>query len=45
MEETVSIPKKEYIKLKKNSEIDKEFLEEIAKSLEDIKKGRVKRIC
>jgi len=42
MEETVTIPRKEYEKLKETQEIDYELLSKIVKSLEDIKAGRVK---
>ena len=42
--ETVTIPKEEYIKLKKYAEIDKELLNQLVSSLEDIKEGRIKRV-
>lgn len=42
MAETVTIPKKEYEKLKEAMEIDFELLSKIVKGLEDIKAGRVK---
>lgn len=45
MGETVSIPKEEYIRLKKCEEIDQELLNQLVSSLEDIKAGRIKRIC
>jgi len=45
MEESITIPKKEYIKLKKKADIDEKFLKELAQSLDDIKEGRVKRVC
>jgi len=44
MQETVSIPKKEYISLKRKADLDSVFLKEIAQSLADIKKGRVKQV-
>lgn len=44
MQETVTIPKKEYIKLKRKANTDEKFLKELAQSLEDIKNGRVKRV-
>ena len=40
--ETVTIPKKEYEKLKENSEVDHELVAKIKRSLEDVKHGRVK---
>ena len=39
--ETVTIPKAEYERLKKESEIDMELVNKIKRSLEDIKHGRV----
>jgi len=43
--ETVTIPKEEYLKLKKYEEIDQELLNQIVSSLEDIKHGRIRRVC
>ena len=40
--ETITISKVEYKRLKKKEEVDTELLEGIAKSLADIKAGRVK---
>ena len=40
--ETVTIPKKEYERLKKASKIDKQLVDQIKKSFEDVKNGRVK---
>lgn len=40
--ETITIPKEEYKKLKKEAEIDMELVNKIKRSLEDIKHGRVK---
>ena len=40
--ETITIPKKEYEKLKKESEVDQELVRKIKKSLEDIKQGKIK---
>ena len=37
--ETVIIPKEEYEKLKKDSEVDMELVRKIRRSLEDIKAG------
>ncbi len=40
--ETVTIPKAEYERLKKEAEIDTELVNKIKRSLEDIKHVRVK---
>ncbi len=40
--ETVTIPKEEYERLKRESEIDMELVNKIKRSLEDIRHGRVK---
>lgn len=45
MEETVTIPKKEYLKLKKLEKVDKELINKIVSSLEDIKAGRIRRVA
>ncbi len=42
--ETVTIPKKEYLKLKKLEMIDQDVLVQIEESLKDIEAGRVRRI-
>ena len=42
MEETVTISRKEYERLRQNEEIDYELLSKIVKGLEDIKAGRIK---
>jgi len=42
MQETVTIPKKEYVSLKRHENIDIEFLKSLVKSLEDIKAGRIR---
>lgn len=39
--DTVTIPKEEYLKLKKYEEVDQKLLNQIIKSLEDIKAGRI----
>jgi hypothetical protein len=39
---TVTIPKDEYMKLKKYEEVEKDLLVSLVKGLEDIKNGRVK---
>ena len=38
---TVTISKSEYLKLKKESQIDNELVKKILRSLEDIKNGRL----
>lgn len=47
--ETITIPKKEYERLKKIemkcSEIDLKFVEQISRSLEDVKAGRIRRVA
>ena len=40
--QTVTIPKVEYERLKKEAEVDMELVNKIKRSLEDIKHGRVK---
>ena len=40
--EKVTIPKKDFEKLKKESEVDQELVRKIKKGLEDIKQGRIK---
>ena len=40
--ETVTIPKEEYERLKKESEVDIELVNKIQRSLEDIKNRRIK---
>lgn len=42
--ETVTIPKKEYETLKKEANIDLDFLRQLISSLADIKAGRVRRV-
>ncbi|MCK5283864.1 MAG: hypothetical protein KAK00_10785 [Nanoarchaeota archaeon] len=39
--ETVTIPKEEYLKLKKCEEVEKDLLVSLVKGLEDIKHGRI----
>jgi hypothetical protein len=43
--ETVTIPKEEYLKLKKYAEVDEDLLNQLVSSLEDIKAGRIRRVC
>jgi len=40
--ETVTISKKEYNKLKKMAEVNTEVVEDFKKSLEDLRKGRIR---
>jgi len=42
MKETVTIPKKEYARLKKCEETEKDLLVSLVKGLEDIQHGRIK---
>lgn len=44
MQDTVTIPKSEYVKLKRQANIDLKFLKELVSSLADIKAGRVRRV-
>ena len=41
----VTIPKKEYERLKKLEELDFDLIKQFASSLEDLKKGRFKRLA
>jgi len=43
--ETVTISKKEYIRLKKLEELDFDLIGQFAGSLEDLKKGRFKKLA
>lgn len=43
-QETVTIPKKEYQKLKKLEKVDQELLKDIAMGIKDILKGKVKEV-
>ncbi|MCX6706834.1 MAG: hypothetical protein NT001_01695 [Candidatus Woesearchaeota archaeon] len=43
--ETITITKEEYLKLKRHEEVDQDFLNQLVSSLEDIKSGRIKRVC
>ena len=42
--ETVTIPKQEYVKLKKQAHIDMDILRQLISSFKDIKEGRVRRV-
>jgi len=44
MAETVTIPKKEYDRLKKMEEVDKELLEDIAHGIKDVLTGKIKEV-
>lgn len=44
VQDTVTISKSEYIKLKSQAKIDMEFLKDLVSSLSDIKAGRVRRV-
>ncbi|MBI2144120.1 hypothetical protein HYU17_03130 [Candidatus Woesearchaeota archaeon] len=43
-QETVTITKEEYDKLKKQSQIDMDILHQLVSSFKDIKEGRVRRV-
>ena len=44
MQETVTIPKEEYLRLRQQAEIDVDFLKELFSSLLDIKTGKVRQV-
>ena len=44
MEETITIPKREYEKLKVQANIDVELLGQLMESFKDIKEGRIRRV-
>ena len=44
MEEMITIPKKEYERLKLQANVDVELLEQLIGSFKDIKEGRIKRV-
>ena len=44
MQDTVTISRVEYDKLKRQAKIDMEFLKELISSLADIKAGRIRRV-
>lgn len=41
---TVTIPKQEYIELKKHKKLDQKLVKQLIRSLEDIKAGKVTRV-
>ncbi len=43
--ETITIPIEEYQKLKKLEELDFDLIKQFANSLEDLKKGRFKKLA
>ncbi|MBI2647191.1 hypothetical protein HYW99_01825 [Candidatus Woesearchaeota archaeon] len=43
--ETVTIPKEEYERLKKLEQLDFDLIRQFASSLEDLKRGRFKRLA
>ena len=44
-QETVTISKKEYERLKKLEQIDNELIKQFISSFEDIKAGRIRRVA
>ena len=45
MQETITVPKADYPTLKKKTEVGEEPVNKIKKSLEDLKKGRFKKLA
>ena len=43
-QETVTIPKEEYEKLKKQSQLDMDIMHQLISSFKDIKEGKVRRV-
>lgn len=43
-QETVTIAKEEYEALRRDAEIDRDFLKHLMESLRDIKEGKVRRV-
>jgi hypothetical protein len=43
--ETVTIPKKEYQRLKRLEKVDEGLIKQLISSLEDVKEGRIKRVA
>ncbi len=41
---TITIPKTQYVKMKRDAQIDREFVAQLVESLRDIKAGRVRRV-
>ena len=44
MQKTVTIPKRDYERLKRQAKINKELVKDLVEGLEDIKAGRVHRV-
>ena len=44
VQETITIPKEEYKKLKKMAKVDQELLTDIARGIRDILEGKVREI-
>ncbi len=42
--ESVTIPREEYVRLKKHAKVDEELLQDIARGIKDILKGKVKEV-
>lgn len=42
---TITIPKREYEKLKKDAELNSDLIRQFASSLNDLKKGKIKRVA
>jgi hypothetical protein len=42
--DTVTIPKEEYLRLKKLEQVDWELVSQFKKSLDDVKLGRIKKV-
>lgn len=45
MDDTVTIPRAEYERLKKLEKVDRDFIKELFESLEDAKHGRIRRVA
>ena len=45
MQETITIPREEYESLKKLQKLDFDLIRQFASSLEDLKKGRFKKLA
>lgn len=43
--DTVTISKEEYQRLKRLEKIDRDLIEQLVKSLDDVKAGRIKRVA
>ncbi|MBI3037100.1 hypothetical protein HYY73_05130 [Candidatus Woesearchaeota archaeon] len=43
-QETVTIPKEEYQKLKRQSQLDMDILHQLMSSFKDMKEGKVRRV-